>query len=141
MSDYRKWYWARYDDSEAWHGGVQTRDDAVREGRADFDLDDGFYIVEASNPPVMLADWIGDGDDLIDRAHDQLFDSDRISSEHDDGDIFTVTPEQVADLTARIRAACNDWQAAHGLVFTVRSFASMEVAEYVPPVTSGDSHE
>jgi hypothetical protein len=134
VMDYKKWYWARFEDSETWWGGVPTREDAILEGRSDCDDDEGFYICEASNPPVTLADWIGDGDDLIDKAHDSLFDSDRISYEHDDRDIFTATPEQVADLTTRIRAACNEWQAAHGLVFTVRSFEDMSVPEYVPPL-------
>lgn len=138
MSDHTKWYWARFDDTECWSGGVPTRDDAVRDGRSEFDDDVGFYITKASNPPVMLADWIGDADDLLTRAEESIMDSDRVSHEHDESGIFAATPEQIADLSARIRAACNEWQASHGLVFTVRTFAWMSQPDYVPPVFVAD---
>jgi len=126
MTDHAKWFHASFEDSEHWAGGFDTREEVIAAGMRDYD--DFFHICLATNPPVMLKDWIGD---LLEDAEDAIQDSDRISYDFDDGTIFNVTPEQEKDLTARIRQACDEWQAAHSLVFTVRTFHSMDEIERI----------
>lgn len=135
--DYTKWFYARFEDSECWSGGFATREEAITAGRDDFDDGDSFYIARATNPPLRLADWI-DAEETLGAAQDRLSDSDRVTYEFDDDAVFTAMPDQRADLTARLKQACDDWQTAHGIVFTVRTFQSMESPELVPPVVGGD---
>lgn len=124
-----KWFYAGHDEAENWQGPYDTREAAIKAGLSDLDEHDVIWVAEASNPKVMLADWI-DADELIERASEAIMDSDRVSSEHDE-DVFSVTPEQGADLAARIRQSCHDWQSAHGLIFTVHTFADMRSPEAV----------
>lgn len=88
-----------------------------------------FEVCEAKNDPLRIADWIAD--DLLEYAEDQIWNSDRASSEYDDGPVFDCSPEQAADLKERIARACDEWQAAHGLVFTCNTFSDVRNAENV----------
>lgn len=54
-----------------------------------------------------------------------LADSDRIGPDYDEGPWFDPPPEAIADLTARLRRVCDEWQADHKLVFTCRTFERM----------------
>lgn len=89
-----------------------------------------FHIVEARQDPLRLADWIG-ADQLIERANDDMSDSDRVSSEYDDGPWFECTPEQEKDLEMRIKRACDEWQAAHGLRFSCSTFSHTRNSENI----------
>lgn len=133
-----KW-WAGDDEQLMTIGPCDTRDDAIAEAQSqqigEFEDENGewklsFYVVEARQDPLRLADWIG-ADDLLGRAEDGVYDSARISSECDDGPFFEVTPEQEADLAKRIREACDQWQAAHGLVFRCNTFSHQRNGEDV----------
>jgi hypothetical protein len=129
MSDpHELWYHAPHADSENWYGGIPTREECIEEAKGEYD--DVFYVCRASNPPLRAAEWIG-ADELLERAEDSIFDSDRVCSEYDDGPIFECTPEQEADLVERVKRAVDEWQAAHSLTFKCRTFASMEVAERI----------
>lgn len=90
----------------------------------------GFHIVEARQDPLRMADWI-EADDLLDRAEDSVADSDRVTSEYDDGPYFECTPAQKKDYRERIERACDEWQAAHGLVFTCLTFSHTRKNEHV----------
>lgn len=128
------WFYARFEDSETWSGGWQTKEEAIAEGREDFDSDDGFWVCLATNPPVRLADWIG-ASETLERANEAILDSDRCCSEADyNAAPFDVKVDQQEDLASRLRKACDDWQEAHGLTFTVLTFESMDLLEYVPPL-------
>lgn len=128
------WNWFAGDGSEVYRvGPCATRDDAIAEAvenqlGADQDEYGGwvahFDVVEACNDPLRLAVWI-DVEAMIERAEERLYDSSRLSSEIDEGTIFDPTPEQTADLQRRIRLACDEWQLAHGLVFTCQTFSAM----------------
>lgn len=133
MTDQRDWHWyyARNEEG-SYNGPHPTREDAIAEGRGDYGEDDrdGFWVAEATNPPVKLSEWIHAGDPLED-AEDAIFDSDRASAEWDDV-IFEASEEQQADLKARIIAACDEWQEAHGLTFQCSTFEAMRNVEHIP---------
>lgn len=125
-----KWY-AGTNEEHMIYGPCDTREEVIEEGRQDrvgeFQNDDGewmvgLHVVEARSAPLRFADWI-DFDGLIERADESVLDSDRASSEFDEGPFFDPTPVQSADLEARIKQACDDWQTAHGLVFTCQTFS------------------
>ena len=129
------WYFARFEDSEHWSGGFATRDEAVQAGRDDFDDGDGFYICQASNPPVLLSGWI-DVERMLENANENILESDRCSGEFDDDAIFDIKPDQEPDLRTAIMKTCDDWQLRHGLVFKVRTFETMDIHEAIPPLDS-----
>lgn len=121
------------------HGPCATRDEAIEDARLDacgeFQDEDGtwkvgVHVVEARQDPLRLADWI-DVERMLECAEDQLAESDRVSYEHDDGPWFEATKEQEADIVKRIERACDEWQAAHGLVFTCRTFSASRNHESV----------
>jgi hypothetical protein len=124
-----KW-WSGSNEEWMEHGPCDTREQAIDEARDDNPEAHGFYLVEARQDPLRLADWI-DAEVMIDRAEEELGDSDRIGAEHDDGPWFVTTPAQANDLETRIKKACDEWQAAHELVFTTHSFSHMRNAECV----------
>ena len=121
------WYYANFQDSEVWSGGLETRDEAIDAGRDEYD--DGFFVVEATNPPVRISDWI-ETHRVIERANDSIMDSDRVTI--DEECPFQVSPEQEADLCNRVKLACDQWQEAHGLTFEVQSFDWMSAQEPIP---------
>ncbi len=89
-----------------------------------------FHIVEARQDPLRIADWL-DLDALIERAEDNVADSDRVASENDDGPWFECSPEQEKDLRQRVARACDEWQAAHGLAFKTATFSHTRNSEHV----------
>lgn len=112
-----------------WNGKCTTREEAIAEGRGEYE-DESFYVAWATNPPIKLSEWV-ETDRILERADDELSDSDRVNCDFDDSGIFVATPEQERDLAARIKKACDEWQVAHGLVFTVNTFADMGEPELI----------
>lgn len=135
MSDpkYVKWYHASSDDAEQWDGGFATREDAVKQGEYEYG-GRPFHVVEADSAPVRLASWIMDGAEVLDRAGEDLYDSDRVYSEFDEGPVFEASHAQIEDLHRRLKEACDAWQEAHGLVFTVQTFSWMGTPQRIVPV-------
>lgn len=130
MTDQSQWNWYYAASEEGpYTGPFAAREDAIAEGQGDYD-GAGFWVGEAKNPPVRLADWIG-ADWILERAGESLFDNDRVCAEFDDGDVFVCSKEQEADLIARLKVACDEWQAAHSLVFTTYTFEQMRNVEFV----------
>ncbi|MFC3569170.1 hypothetical protein [Paracoccus simplex] len=134
-------WWAGRDDENFSFGPCNTREEAIRlavedgmceESSADDPevWENHIHLIEAQQAPLRLADWIGT-DTLLERADEAVADSDRVCYEHDDGPWFEATTEQEADLAARLRRACDEWQTAHGLTFTCRTFSASCNAEFV----------
>ena len=130
MTDQAQWNWYYAASEEGpYTGPFATRDDAISEAQGDYD-GGSFWVAEAKNPPVRLADWIG-ADWILERAGESLWDNDRVCSEFDDGDVFVCSKEQEADLITRLKAACDEWQASHSLVFTTYTFEQMRDVEFI----------
>lgn len=97
-----------------------------------------FEIIEARQDPLRLADWCR-FDELIERANDDLSDSDRVAAEYDDGPWIEPNGEQEKNLIERLKKACDDWQEAHGLVFKTRTFShSRNTEDIVVPHPTPD---
>lgn len=140
---------AQPDDGWRWWGGISeewctigphlTRDAVIAEAieneinaaqGADGRWTVSVFVCEARQDPLRLADWI-DAERLIERAEESLYDSDRVSGEYDEGPFFRATPEQEKDLITRIKAACDQWQAEHGLKFACSTFSDCRNSEMV----------
>ncbi|SDG35396.1 hypothetical protein [Pelagibacterium luteolum] len=134
-----KW-WGGVDEEVCTYGPFDTKEDVIAEAAADgtgeFQDENGnwkigVHVVEARKDPLRLADWIGDADELMERAEESVSDSDRASSEHDEPPYFECSKDQEADLERRIKAACDEWQAEHKLTFTTFTFSASRNHEYV----------
>lgn len=132
-------WWAGYNEEYCTVGPCDSREEVIaaaqEEAMNEFQDADGvwklsFFICEAEQRPLRLADWI-EADRLLERAEEVLSDSDRVGCEGDDGPWFEATVEQEADFRKRIAAACDEWQAAHGLVFTCMTFSNSRNHEHV----------
>jgi hypothetical protein len=122
------WYYTT-DPDGVWHGKCSSREEAIEAGRDEYPGED-YFVAWAINDPIRLADWI-DIEGILERADDALADSDRVSFEYDEQPVFEATPEQQRDLFARVQRACDEWQAAHKLVFTVSTFSRMGEPELI----------
>ena len=132
-------WWAGSNEEWMQHGPFESREDAIAEsvsdGTGEFKDEDGslklgIHVVEARQDPLRLSEWL-ELDQLIERAEENLADSDRVASEYDGGPWFEITFEQKTDLEKRIRQACDEWQAAHGLAFKTRRFSASRNSEYL----------
>ena len=122
------WTWWSGRDGENYTDANDTRDAAIAalEG-------EGGYIIEARQDPLDLSDYL-DAADLLERAEEAAFDQ-----ANEDGDpIFDAKPEQIADLEARLKRACDEWQAAHGLVFTPWCFTASRNRERIAATYNPD---
>jgi hypothetical protein len=122
------WYYTT-DPEGIWHGRCSSREEAIEIGR-DEHAGENYFVAWAVNDPIRLADWI-EADSILERADESLADSDRVCYEYDDQPHFEATPEQERDLIARLQRACDEWQAAHKLVFTVNTFSKMGKPELI----------
>lgn len=132
-------WWAGSDEEWCTVGPESTREDiiqaATNDSLGEFEHEGGgwnlsFHIIEARQDPLRLADWI-EADRLLERADEGVSDSDRVSSEYDDGPWFECTQEQEKDLVERVKRACDEWQAAHQLVFSCATFSHVRNKEHV----------
>lgn len=134
-----EWRWWCSSDAETYQGPHFTREDAIAAG-LDYSMGEHrdesgklmchFYIAEARQAPLLLSDWI-DVERMIIDADETLSESDRTAAECDEGPFFEVSSEQHNDLEARIKAACNEWQKAHALVFTCKTFSDSRNQETI----------
>lgn len=142
-------WWGGHDEEVCIYGPCETRqsviDEATDDGIGAFKAEDGswkigVHVLEARKDGLRLADWIGDADEILERADEAVLDSDRASENDDDG-FFNCTKEQQADLDRRLKQACNEWQEANNLNFETWSFSASRNHEYVVvdhPNTSGE---
>ena len=129
MSDW-KW-WAGGSEEIYTVGPCDTREEAIE--CAKFEIgEDGFYILEACQDPMQIADFIPEADTILEWTEDHYQDS-GLSGEDEVG--FDVPDDLVLDLDRRIKAAAQEWQEAHNLVFKPWSFTAQRNAEYIEPTT------
>lgn len=121
--------WTISNDGERFQERYKSKEAAIAEGREAFE--DGFYV---ANVLSYSADWFSpDGDDIVETLAERAVDN--VGGEFVE-DWPRATIDQVADLTARITKAVNEWAEEHDLQPT---FFAVGNIEHVPPVTaSGD---
>jgi hypothetical protein len=136
MTDNDKgWKWYSGQSDEYFSDEHETREAAI----AALDGERG-YICEARQDPLRLADFLPDADGVL-----AQFDDNADDQKGEDGDpIFGASDEQKADLLARLKIACDDWQDAHSLVFVPWVFSQVRNQEEIEPTApAGEaaSHE
>lgn len=117
-----KWYVGHSEDYFT-GGPYDTRDEAVYIAKEEFE---GGWILEAHKRPVKLSAYF-DEDQFLEHAGERSYD---LSGE--DGEpIFDVTDAQAHDLVTRVRAAIDQWQLDHGLVFMPWVFSGQRNLEFI----------
>lgn len=139
--DTLKWqWWGGRDEEWCTIGPFNKKEDviqaAIEERVGEFLAEDGkwyvaVHVVEAQQEPVKLSDYILGADDLVQRAEEDIAESDRASAEYDDGPYFDVTGDQISDLGRRIVIACDEWQGSHGLKFVPSTFSASRNHEHI----------
>lgn len=118
-----QWWYSQ--DEERWNGPCETREDAVAEGRGEYD-DEAFMVMEAEQGDFDLSpgayrilDWLDDhNSDLIDPDGDGCFGS--LSKEISD------------DLSEMVEATIKAWVAKHKLSARAFMFTKQRGAETIP---------
>lgn len=131
-------WWAGANEEWMTIGPCDTRqqaiDEAVQDGFGEIQGEDGawrnaFYVCEARQDPLRLANWIG-ADTALERA-DEDFANNYHLAEEDLGPWFEATAEQEADLCGRLRKACDEWQRDHNLRFHTPTFSASRNGEFI----------
>ncbi len=126
MTD-QEWKWWVGHDGKHYHTECATREEAVHIASHE---QDGGYIVEATKVSNITVSRYFDAtdfiEDTIERAHCDFGDHEG------DGEVFSRTSEQDADLQAMVRAAVDAWQQKHDLIFKPFQFARWRNEEYIP---------
>jgi hypothetical protein len=144
------WKWWASSDEERYQGPYDTREEAIATGARDElgyvedeDTEDGkpvqiFYIVEAHQAPIQLADYIDVGE-MVERWEDNEF-YELCDGENDKGLTEHVTTAEWDDLQARLRAAAREWQAANNVIIKSWNFTEQRKSERVEvPVSNGSA--
>lgn len=118
-----EWFWWSGFDEERYDGPFKTREAAI----ANLDGERG-YVCEARQDQLIFSDWL-DMEAIFERAEESMADN---NLTNDDGDpIFDVSVEHAKDLSDRLKRACDEWQAAHGLVFIPWAFTEIRNKELI----------
>lgn len=123
MQQTGEWFWWSGFDGENYDGPFNTREAAI----ANLDGEFG-YVCEARQDPLTFSDWL-DMESIFDCAEEAMMDN---GHTNEDGDpVFEVSTEQAKDLAYRLKRACDEWQAANGLVFIPWDFTEVRNKEQI----------
>ena len=121
----QNWKWWFGNNDEWYSTPCRTREDAVAEALAN----DGGYICEAlDHAPLKISAYF-DAFLFMEQADDAAYDDHR-NHERDEL-VFDATKDQIDDLQVMVRAALDQWQEKHGLVFTSQLFKATRNREYI----------
>lgn len=127
MSNNDNWSWWVGSSDERYHTECDSREEAVRIAKEDYD---GAYIVEACKPSsIALSDYF-DASLFLENADESAYDDH--GDPEGDAPVFETTHEQDEDLEQMVRAAISAWQEKHGLTFTGWQFSAARNHEYIP---------
>jgi hypothetical protein len=121
------WAWYYTQDKERWNLAGPTRDDAIRDGMAEYS-GESFSICEARKEPISLRI---DGDWLLDHLIDQ---NEELLDPDGDGCIFDKRPtyDQERDLEDAVENCIREWAKRHGLETQSWCFAETRSEETIP---------
>lgn len=106
-------WWTR--DEETYHGGpCATREEAIRDAVGDLEPGDVVTTAWCTIHHLKLSEFF-DADRLLEDIEDNQVDD----YQGEDGDtVFDVTPDQLSDLQAMVRATIDEWEVKHSLKFS-----------------------
>lgn len=124
MEKPQDWKWYSGSSEEVFtNGPFETRDEAAQnlEGF-------GGFVIEAYKSPLHLSNHFY-AESLLEDAEEDVSEL----ADEDGSLIFLTTKEQEIDLQAKVRAAIDEWQKAHGLTFIPWCFSSSRNLERIEP--------
>lgn len=127
MSEIKHWSWWVGSCEERYHTECDSREEAVRIAKEDYD---GAYIAEACKPSNIALSGYFDASQFLESADESAYDDH--GDPEGDTPLFDTTHEQDTDLEQMVRAAINAWQEKHGLIFTGWQFSASRNQEYIP---------
>ena len=120
------WKWWVGRDDERYTTECDTRDEAVYIAREEYE---GAWIIEAKRTAGIKLSGYFDAYQFIEGAEDQAYDD---HADEEIGDpVFEMKLEHIAELQDVVRAAIDEWQAKHGLVFQGFKFAASRNQEWI----------
>ena len=121
-----KWSWWVGKDDERYTTECVSHDEAVMIAREEYE---GAWIIEAKKPENILLSAYFDVSRFIEDAEENAYDDH--ADEEGDSPVFDVTPEHITDLQAMVKAAIDEWQSKHGLVFQGFKFSASRNGEWI----------
>jgi len=122
----KKWSWWVGKDDERYTTECETREEAVLIAREEYE---GAWIIEARKPDSIPISKYFDVGRFIEDTEERAYEN---HADEEGGDaVFDVTADQIADLQDVVRAAMDQWQSKHGLVFQGFKFAASRNQEWV----------
>lgn len=133
-------WWASFDGGERYSVGPEVSREAVIEAAREYGGGDPFVVVEATQRPVRLSDFI-DVEDLVERADERAWEDHGDPDDPDDSGNpifdFSATGPVAANLEARIKRAVDEWQDANGVAPVSWRFTETRNEETIP-ASSGE---
>jgi hypothetical protein len=128
------WAWYFSQDDERWNLAGATRDDAIRDGLAEYS-GEGFSICEGRTKPISFRI---DGDWLLERLTAQ---NAELVDPGGDGDIFDKRPtyDQERDLADAVERTIRCWAERNGLETRPWSFSETRSEETILPREQDES--
>lgn len=127
VSENENWSWWVGSCDERYHTECDSREEAVRIAKEEYD---GAHIVEACKPSNIKLSGYFDAHGFMEDADENAWDDH--GDPEGDGPVFDATPDQRNDLQVMVRAAMDAWQDKHGLNFTGWRFSAARNHEYIP---------
>ncbi|MGY6705889.1 hypothetical protein [Roseinatronobacter sp.] len=124
--DSEGWSWWVGKDDERYTTECGSHDEARYIAREEYE---GAFIVEAKKPENIALSGYFDADHFLERAEENAYDSH--ADPEGDAPVFDATPDQREDLQAVVRAAIDQWQAKHSLVFSGFLFSAARNQEWI----------
>lgn len=121
---------------DIYSGPFDSRASAVAEGSKSLGLP--FEIFETQFELVRLSEWV-DVDKLVDNAECKISKDKKSSAFFAEWFYFDSPPEHDNDLRERIKRVCDEWQVAHGIVFSVPTFSTVRNNEAIPAAVTSEA--
>lgn len=128
-----KWSWWVGSSEERFDTECDTREEAEAIAREEYE---GAWIIEAQKPDSILLSKYFDAESFLERADERAWDYH--GDPEGDAAVFEDAWKELAALQEMVRAAIDQWQEKHGLIFTSWKFSATRNLEYIPGAQDDD---